>query len=156
MRQRDAGRTLKAVVARRKAEDGTWEGKERVRDEMREELMAQMRRESGPPKYYGSTFSPYPRPSEMKPREESGPPVTLGGVPLVCDEFLGDGGPDYESTCAALGLALHGDDYEGMEAFPPEDAPPSPWGWFWAILAGVALWGALIVLGMCVWYAIKH
>jgi len=72
MKQRDAGRTLKAVVARRKAEDGTWEA--RVR-----------------------------------------------------------------------------------ETIPPEEDPePSPWGWFWAILAGLAVWGALIVLGMCVWYAIKH
>jgi hypothetical protein len=43
-----------------------------------------------------------------------------------------------------------------VEAGEGEDAPASSWGWLWMILGALALWGLLIVLGMCVWYAIKH
>lgn len=105
MRERDSGRALKRAIARRKLEDGTYEPK----DALREDLKAQLREESGPDAWIG--------PNTPKCR-------VIYGTPTLEE--------------------------------PLDDPPASGWGWFLAILAGILAWGALIVLGMCVWSAIKH
>lgn len=112
MRERDSGRALKRAIARRKLEDGTYEPK----DALREDLKAQLREESGPSDRTVTRKQQWDALVAKAQDQEAVPiPKTLWDEPTS-----------------------------------------SPWGCLLAILAGLAVWGALIVLGMCLWAAVKH
>jgi len=125
MRERDSGRALKRWIARKKAEDGTWDDKVPIhpevehwtcKDALREDLKAQLREESGP----------------------SDRTVTR------------------KQQCDALVAKAQDQEAVPIPKTLWDEPTSSPWGCLLAILAGLAAWGALIVLGMCLWAAVKH
>lgn len=143
MRERDSGRALKRWIARKKAEDGTWDDKVPIhpevehwtcKDALREDLKAQLREESGP----GDKEMKYDPP---KPGEPVVP--YLWASDRVVDE-LRKAHPDVPWP-----------DGDWMDK-PADDPPASGLGWLLAILAGGAAWVLLALALMAVWWAVKH